>query len=122
MAISVEVPQIFRKHTNGARVLAVEGATVREVFQRLDGEYPGLKKQLLGDDGELHRFLNVYLNEEDIRYIQHLETPLRDGDRLSILPAVAGGHPVPSVPAVAWRGSARGGHASHGRTATGAGA
>jgi len=70
MAISVEVPQIFRKHMNGARVLMVEGATVREVFQRLDGEYPGLKQHLLGDDGELHRFLNVSLNEEDIRYIQ----------------------------------------------------
>lgn len=109
MAISVEVPQIFRKHTEGARVLTVEGATVREVLQRMDRDYPGLKEQLLGENGELHRFVNVYLNEEDIRYIQHLETPLRDGDRLSILPAVAGGHPVPRVPGVTRGRAARGG-------------
>ncbi|MBI2114645.1 MAG: MoaD family protein [candidate division NC10 bacterium] len=109
MAISVEVPQIFRKHTNGSRMLRVEGATVREVLQRLDRDYPGLKQQLLGDDGELHRFVNVYLNEEDIRYIRHLDTPLQEGDRLSILPAVAGGRP------------ASGGHAHHGRTGAGAG-
>ncbi|MBI4842060.1 MAG: MoaD/ThiS family protein [candidate division NC10 bacterium] len=120
MAISMEVPQIFRKHTNGSRMLRVEGATVREALQRLDRDYPGLKQQLLGDDGELHRFVNVYLNEEDIRYIRHLETPLQEGDRLSILPAVAGGRPLPSVPAVAWGRPAGSGHAHHGQTGAGA--
>jgi MoaD family protein len=109
MAISVEVPQIFRQHTNGSKMLTVEGATIREVFERLDREYPGLKKQLLGEDGELHRFVNIYLNEEDIRYIQHLETPLRDGDRLSILPAVAGGRTAGGSPAVAPDRPVRGG-------------
>ncbi len=94
MPISVEVPQIFRKYTNGSRVLIVEGPTIREALQRLDHGYPGLRKQLLTDEGELHRFVNVYLNEEDIRYIQSLDTPLRDGDRLSIFPAVAGGRPA----------------------------
>lgn len=94
MPISVEVPQIFRKHTNGSRVLMVEGTTIREVLHRLDQGYPGFRKQLLTEEGELHRFVNVYLNEEDIRYIQHLDTPLRDGDRLSIFPAVAGGSPA----------------------------
>lgn len=115
MAISVEVPQIFRKHTNGARLLTVEGTTVREVLRRLDGEFPGLKQQLLAEEGELHPFVNVYLNEEDIRYIQKLETPLRDGDRLSILPAVAGGHPAPAA-------AVDGAQPASGDAATGAGA
>jgi MoaD family protein len=93
MAITIEIPQIFRKHTGGSRTVTVDGATIREAFQRLDEKYPGLSKQLLTDDGEYHRFINVYLNDEDIRYLGQLDTPLQDGDRVSILPAVAGGRP-----------------------------
>lgn len=100
MAIWVEIPQIFRKHTNGSKVITVEAETIREVFERLDDTYPGLRKQLFTDDGELHRFVNVYLNEEDIRYLRYLETPLKGGDRLSILPAVAGGRPAGGLRAV----------------------
>jgi MoaD family protein len=91
MAISIEVPQIFRRHTNGSKVLSVTGATIREILSRLEREYPELRLQLQGPDGRLHRFVNIYLNDEDIRYIQDLDTPLKDGDRVSILPAVAGG-------------------------------
>jgi MoaD family protein len=101
MAIFVEVPQIFRKHTNGSKVITVEGATIRELLQRLGHDYPGLRKELMSQDGQLHRFVNVYLNAEDIRFIQHLDTPLQDGDRLAILPAVAGGAPPGGLPAVA---------------------
>jgi len=101
MAISVDVPQLFRRHTNGSKVLTVNGATIRELLLCLEREYPELKKQLLGKDGRLHRFINIYRNDEDIRFIQNLETPLKEGDRVSILPAVAGGRPASGLPAVA---------------------
>ena len=91
MAISVEVPQIFRRHTNGSKVLRVNGTTIRELLLCLEREYPELKKQLLGKDGRLHRYVNIYRNDEDIRFIQNLETSLKEGDRETILPAVAGG-------------------------------
>lgn len=90
MNVQVRVPQIFRKHTGGAKIVTVQGKTVREVLETLDREYPGLRERLL-DGKELHRFVNIYLNDEDIRFLKYLDSELKEGDVISILPAVAGG-------------------------------
>jgi MoaD family protein len=88
---TVKLPTILRKFTaNEARVSA-EGATLRDVLGDLETRYPGITKNVLADDGGLHRFINVYVNDEDVRYLGSLETEVKDGDTVSILPAVAGG-------------------------------
>jgi sulfur-carrier protein len=88
---TVKLPTILRKFTaNEARVSA-EGATLRDVLGDLETQYPGITKNVLADDGGLHRFINVYVNDEDVRYLGSLETEVKDGDTVSILPAVAGG-------------------------------
>jgi MoaD family protein len=88
---TVKLPTILRKFTaNEARVSA-EGATLRAVLGDLETRYPGITKNVLADDGGLHRFINVYVNDEDVRYLGSLETEVKDGDTVSILPAVAGG-------------------------------
>lgn len=92
MAVEVQVPTVLRKHTGGARVVHAEGATVRAVIDHLEVLFPGLKDELLGETGEVRQFVNIYVNEEDIRYLDRLSTKLGDGDRIAILPAVAGGH------------------------------
>ncbi len=91
MAVEVQIPAVLKKLTGGAKSVKGEGRTVRELLENLDREYPGIKKQLTSDEGELHRFVNVYLNDEDIRFLQQMETPVKDGDVVSILPAIAGG-------------------------------
>lgn len=90
MSVRVQVPQIFRKHTGGAKTVIAEGRTVQEVLESLDKAYPGLRERLLNGK-ELHRFLNIYRNDEDIRYLEYLDTEVQEGDVLSIFPAVAGG-------------------------------
>jgi molybdopterin synthase sulfur carrier subunit len=88
---TVKLPTILRKFTaNEARVSA-EGATLRDVLGDLETRYPGITKNVLADDGGLHRFINVYVNDEDVRYLGSLETEVKEGDTVSILPAVAGG-------------------------------
>jgi len=69
----------------------VEGSTIGEVLRGLVARYPGLAGQVLNDDGTLHKFVNVYVNDDDVRYLSQLDTPVKDGDEISILPAVAGG-------------------------------
>jgi molybdopterin synthase sulfur carrier subunit len=91
MAVRVKVPTILRRHTNGQAVLEADGATVGEVLGDLEQRHPGITASLLDDHGGLHRHVNVYVNEEDVRYLGALETEVSDGDVLSILPAVAGG-------------------------------
>lgn len=91
MAVSVRLPTVLRPFANGDKSVAAEGATVRDVVDGLVQRYPGMKPNLLDDDGSLHRFVNVYVNDEDVRYLDRLDTALVDGDELSILPAVAGG-------------------------------
>ena len=90
MSVQVQVPQIFRKHTGGAKIVAAEGRTVREVLENLDKAHPGLRDRL-GDGKALHRFVNIYRNDEDIRFLGDLDTEVHEGDVISILPAVAGG-------------------------------
>jgi molybdopterin synthase sulfur carrier subunit len=89
--VEVKLPTVLRSHAGGQASLAVDGATVGEVFSGLIDRYPGLRGNLLGDDGGLHKFVNVYKDDDDIRYLEGLDTKLSDGDVLSILPAVAGG-------------------------------
>jgi molybdopterin synthase sulfur carrier subunit len=89
--VQVKIPTIMRRHTGGEAVLTGEGATVRDVLQKLEEQFPGLTKNVVTDGGDLHRFVNVYVNDEDVRYLGALETEVKDGDVVSILPAVAGG-------------------------------
>jgi molybdopterin converting factor small subunit len=91
MTVDVKIPTILRPHTGGQARLSGDGSTLREVLSDLDSRHPGLWKRIVTDDGSLHRFVNVYVNDEDVRYLGALETEVRDGDIVSILPAVAGG-------------------------------
>ncbi|MFM8305345.1 MAG: ubiquitin-like small modifier protein 1 [Actinomycetota bacterium] len=91
MAVTVLLPTLLRSHADGASSVSADGATVGEVFADLIEQFPGLSDNLLGDDGNLHKFVNVYRNDDDIRYLDQLDTPVSDGDEIAILPAVAGG-------------------------------
>ena len=90
--VDVRVPAPLRAHTGGEKVVQGAGSTVAELLEDLNQRFPGIKTGLFDpSSGELRRFVNVYVNDEDIRYLGRLETPLADGDTVSILPAVAGG-------------------------------
>jgi sulfur-carrier protein len=91
MAVDVRLPTLLRSHADGASTVAAEGSTVGEVFIDLTTRYPGLADQLVDGSGGLHKFVNVYRNDDDIRYLDQLDTKVADGDTISILPAVAGG-------------------------------
>lgn len=91
MAVEVRLPTLLRPHADGAASVTAEGATIGEVFSDLTGRFPGLAGQLVDGDGALHKFVNVYVNDDDIRYLDQLDTKVGDGDVVSILPAVAGG-------------------------------
>jgi len=90
--VAVRLPTVLRSQAGGHATVVVEGATtISDVLQGLVGQYPGMAGQVLNDDGSLHRFVNVYVNDDDVRYLSGLETPVSDGDEITILPAVAGG-------------------------------
>ncbi len=91
MAVEVKLPTLLRVHAGGASSVGADGSTVGEVFADLTARHPGLAANLVGDDGNLHKFVNVYRNDDDIRYLEALDTKVADGDVISILPAVAGG-------------------------------
>jgi len=91
MAVEVKLPTLLRVHAGGEASVSADGATIGEVFDDLTQRYPGLADNLIGDDGQLHKFVNVYRNDDDIRYLDALDTKVADGDVISILPAVAGG-------------------------------
>jgi sulfur-carrier protein len=91
MAIEVRIPTILRTYTDGAKVVEGSGDTLTGLLDDLDGSHPGLRGRLVTDEGALHRFVNVYVNDEDVRFLGGLETPLADGDSVTVLPAVAGG-------------------------------
>lgn len=82
---------MLRPTVGGERVVAAEGSTLRELIENVDQRHPGFAGQLLESDGTQRRFVNIYVNDEDIRYLQGLSTPVAEGDVISILPAVAGG-------------------------------
>ena len=90
MAIEVRIPTILRSYTDGAKVAEGKGDTLDDLFSDLDARHSGLRERLVDDDG-LRRFVNVYLNDEDVRFLGGLATPVSDGDVVTILPAVAGG-------------------------------
>jgi MoaD family protein len=91
MSVEVRVTSVLQKVTGGAKSVQADGGTVGDLLQNLDQRYPGFLGQVMQDDGKLHRFVNIYLNDEDIRYLGQLETPVSNGDVVSILPALAGG-------------------------------
>jgi molybdopterin synthase sulfur carrier subunit len=93
MAIEVRIPTILRSYTSGEKAVDGKGETLSDLFADLDTRHGGLRERLLGADGALNRFVNVYLNDEDVRFLGGVETPLSDGDVVTILPAVAGGAP-----------------------------
>jgi sulfur-carrier protein len=90
MAIEVRIPTILRTYTGGAKAVESSGSTLDELLQNLDAAHTGIRERLV-DSGKLRRFVNVYLNDEDVRFLGGLETPVKDGDTVTVLPAVAGG-------------------------------
>jgi sulfur-carrier protein len=91
MAIDVRIPTILRTFTGGAKAVSGSGQTLAELLGDLDGKHPGLKGRLITAEGGLHRFVNIYVNDEDVRFLGSLDAKLSDGDTVTILPAVAGG-------------------------------
>jgi molybdopterin converting factor small subunit len=96
MAVQVRVPTILRNYTGGAKAVEGTGETIGALFVDLDTKFPGLRGRLVSGEGtgELHRFVNVYVNDEDARFLGGLDAKLSDGDRVTILPAVAGGSAI----------------------------
>ena len=91
MPVLVRIPTPLRSITKGSAEVQAAGASVSDVIQDLERQFPGLRERLLDEAGELRRFVNVYVNEEDIRFLQGKKTALKDGDQVSIVPAIAGG-------------------------------
>jgi molybdopterin synthase sulfur carrier subunit len=91
MAAKVRIPTPLRKLTNDEELVEVKATNVAEAINELQTRYPGIKERLLDESGAVRRFVNVYVNEEDIRFLQNKETALKDGDEVSIIPAIAGG-------------------------------
>lgn len=91
MSVRVKLPTILRKHAGGEALVDADGATLRELLSDLESRYPGITKNVVSDEGGLHRFVNVYVNDEDVRFSGGLEAAIADGDNVTILPAVAGG-------------------------------
>ncbi len=91
MAAVLRIPTVLRPAVGGVATLEVEGTTIGEVLRTLTAAYPATQGQLLDENGALHRFLNIYVNDDDVRYIGGLEAPVADGDDITLLPAVAGG-------------------------------
>ncbi|MBE9057338.1 MoaD/ThiS family protein [Sphaerospermopsis sp. LEGE 08334] len=91
MAVTVLVPTALQKHTNNQATLACSGSTIAELIDSLEEACPGIKSVICDEAGKPRRFLNFYVNSEDIRFLDNTATPLKDGDEVSIVPAVAGG-------------------------------
>jgi molybdopterin synthase sulfur carrier subunit len=91
MAKKVRIPTPLRKLTNNEELVEVNAGTIGEAINELQTRYPGIGERLVDEKGEVRRFVNVYVNEEDIRFLKNQNTPLKDGDEISIIPAIAGG-------------------------------
>ncbi len=93
---TVKIPPVLRASTGGEKEVSASGSNVGEVLHELAGEHPDTQHQLFSEDGKLNRYVNVYLNDEDVRVLEGLETPVRPDDTLVILPAMAGGASLPA--------------------------
>jgi len=91
MSVTVRIPTPLRRMTNGKDKVEVESANLNELVEKLNGEFPGFKDRLVDEEGELRYFVNIYLNGEDVRFMDGLNTSTNEGDEISIVPAVAGG-------------------------------
>ncbi len=90
MSVEVKVTSVLQSVV-GAKSVQTEGDNIAEILEQINAAHPGFKEQVTMEDGSLHRFVNIYVNDEDIRFLQSLETPVQEGDVISILPALAGG-------------------------------
>jgi molybdopterin synthase sulfur carrier subunit len=91
MAVNVRIPPPLRTLTKGAEEVEAQGDTVSQILEDLEDNYKGISARLFDDQGQVRRFINVFLNDEDIRFLDNLDTQVKDGDELSIVPAIAGG-------------------------------
>lgn len=91
MAVQVLVPTPLQKITKNQSELSIDGGSIKEVLANLEADYPGMRERLYDEGGQLRRFVNIYLNEEDIRFLNGEQTEVSDGDKVSIVPAIAGG-------------------------------
>jgi len=91
MSLKVVIPAPLRKFTNGVESVEVEAATVQEVLNNLDSKYPGFRASICDESGSLRRFINIYINGEDVRFLENLATPVTDGAEVAIVPAISGG-------------------------------
>ena len=91
MSVNVRVPMPLRKLTNGEDVVVINGSTIGECLSTLEDTYPGFKERLMSEDGGIRHFINLYVNGEDVRFLNGLDTAVKQGDEISIVPAVAGG-------------------------------
>jgi molybdopterin synthase sulfur carrier subunit len=91
MTTTIKIPTQLRSLTGGAEAVEAAGATLSELIEDLEGRHPGVKERLMDDSGQLRRFVNVYVDDEDVRFLDGLSTPITEGTKVSIIPAVAGG-------------------------------
>ena len=91
MSITVRIPSPLQKLTRNQEEIKLEGANIKELIESLERDSPGVKERICDESGKVRRFINIYVNEEDVRFLQQDETPLKDGDEVSIIPAIAGG-------------------------------
>ncbi len=91
MSVKVRIPAPLQKITNNKAEVETDGKNVKDLVSNLDKKYPGFKERICDEKGNLRRFINIYVNEEDIRFLKNEQTPLKDGDEVSIIPAIAGG-------------------------------
>jgi molybdopterin converting factor small subunit len=91
VSVTIRIPTVLRAHTGGEAIVSFSGNTIGEVLSAAVAAHPGLSGQVIGEDGNFHKFVNVYVNDDDVRYLEGTATPVADGDEITILPAVAGG-------------------------------
>ena len=91
MSVKVRVPAPLQKLTKDQEEVAADGANVKELIENLEKNYPGIKERICDDQGKVRKFINIYVNGEDVRFLQQDETPVKDADEVSIIPAIAGG-------------------------------